>query len=779
MLKINTFLGKMPIVAEELLPDTAAQISFNTKFYSGDLLPYRTPALVSNTGLVGSKAETIFGLPCQTPGQEDQIRWLVWDTDVDIAVASQAFAGDDCTSERFYYTGDGVPKVSTYAMATDGSPPFPIDYYELGLPLPRTVMGTAVTSVSTSNTSSYARDSGNTATIVTSSAHNLRTGNVISVTNFTDSRSSFNVTNARVTVINSTTISYFNPGDPVSTTNSTQGRVSLAGNTIPRAYVYTWMTPWAEESIPSEPTPDVYIKEGQTVTLSSIPTTKPSGKNFIRGVRVYRTIVTPAGSDYFRLATLWFPTKLAKVARQGNVATVTLEFPHNFIVDDRFKISGASDSSFNITNGVVTEVVDRNTFKFAQTAGDVTEKDETAGTLYHDVSEDLDKPARYWGDGGNFNFIDDFDGRSLSSPLASSNYDPPPKSLIGLTAMQNGILAGFTGNQVYFTEPNRPHAWPERYALSFDANIVGISNIDGYLIVMTDKGVYVISGSDPAIMTSSKVEGPYPCLSKRSIVNMPYGVVYASHAGLIFYNPSSGVDVLTKRVHHWDTWIADLDPSTLVGAFYNNKYFGSHATSSFIFEIDAEAGSFYTDIRQQFSAAWTDSRTNKFYYTAGTDGEIYEWDAPGQVFSQMEWKSKIIRPPQYFNFGAARIIADFDVPQEEIDAINAYNLSIVPFNIDQWDEHPDLGTMNGFAFNGSMINGDPYTRSRKELPDTFAVVFQLWANKQLRYQTAVKTRQIFRLPTGFKSDEFELSVSGPARVREIQLAETPTALRSV
>ncbi len=776
MLKINTFLGKMPITAEELLPDTAGQVSFNTKFYSGDLIPYRVPAIVSNTGLVGVEAKTIYGLPCQE--QSGGIRWLVWDKDVDITVASQAFAGEDCTSERFYYTGDGVPKVSTYELATSGTGPYPTEFYELGLPLPTTKVSTSVTAVSTSTTSSYARDSGNTATIVTSSAHNLRTGNVVSITGFTDTRSSFNAVNIRITVINATTISFFNPGDPVSTTSSSEGRVSLAGNTIPRSYVYTWMTPWGEESVPSDPSDDVYLKEGQTVTVSNIPTSKPAGKNFIRGVRIYRTVVTASGSDYFRLSTLWFPTKLAKVARQDNVVTMTLEFPHNFIVDDRFKVSGSSDSSFNITGGIVTEVVNRFTFKFSQTGSNVAEKNETAGTLFHDVSEDLDKPARYWGD-GTFNFIDDFDLRGLSSVLASQNYDPPPKTLVGVVSLQNGVLAGFTGNQVYFTEPNRPHAWPERYALSLDANVVGLGVIDGFLVVMTDKGVYTISGNDPAIMVSRKVEGPYPCLSKRSIVNMTYGIVFASHAGLVYYNPSAGVDVLTKTVHHWDTWIDDLDPATLVGAFYNNKYFGSHSKSSFIFEIDAQAGSFYTDIRQQFTASWTDARTNKFYYAFGTEGDIYEWDAPNQVFSLMEWKSKIIRPPMLYNLGAARLIADFDVPQAEINAINEFNISIVPFNVQQWALHPDLGSLNGFAMNDALVNGDPYTIQRKEQPATFTVVFQLYANRELVFEKAINSRGIFRLPFGYKSDELEVAISGPARVREIQMAETPTALRGV
>jgi hypothetical protein len=212
----------------------------------------------------------------------------------------------------------------------------------------------------------------------------------------------------------------------------------LAGNTVPRSYVYTWYTPWDEESVASEPSENLYIKEGQLVTVTNLPTAKPAGDNFIRGVRLYRTLASPSGTEYFRLATLWFPTSLAKVSRAGNVSRVTFEFPHNLGVDDRFKISGCTDTTFNITDGIVEDVIDAYTFEYNQTAADVAEKDETAGTLYHDVAESIDKPARYWGD-GSFGFTDDFDSRNLFDILDTDNFDPPPENLKGFFAALTAI----------------------------------------------------------------------------------------------------------------------------------------------------------------------------------------------------------------------------------------------------------------------------------------------------------------------------------------------------
>ena len=82
--------------------------------YSGDLLPYRTPKVVDNTARSGSTVKTLHAL--RNPSTNDLV-WLSWTTDVDIAFASSS----EDEEQRFYYSGDGVPKVSNYELATNGS----------------------------------------------------------------------------------------------------------------------------------------------------------------------------------------------------------------------------------------------------------------------------------------------------------------------------------------------------------------------------------------------------------------------------------------------------------------------------------------------------------------------------------------------------------------------------------------------------------------------------------------------------------------------------------
>lgn len=867
--KIVKFLGEAPKISTELLPDAAAQTAFNVKLYSGDLIPYRLPANAGDVGRVGD-IKTIYAL--RNP-DTDALVWLSWTTDVDIVTATASEDGE----QRFYYTGDGAPKVSNYALATATGIPYPNNYYNLGLPLPTTVLTTSATSFTQKTTTSRARDTGNIATIVTSTNHGLRTGNIVSVTGFpagTSTVATFNATNAEVTVVNDTTFTYFSPGESVGTTSDTNGRVSLAGNTVPRSYVYTWYTPWEEESVASEPSENLYIKEGQLVTVTNLPTAKPSGDNFVRGVRLYRTLASPSGTEYFRLATLWFPTALARVSRSGNVSRVTFAFPHNLGVEDRFKISGCADSSFNITDGIVDDVIDAYTFEYNQTASDVADKAETSGTLYHDVAETLDNPARYWGDSGSYSFTDDFDSRNLFDILDTDNFDPPPADLKGLTSIQNNILVGFNGNTLHFSEPGFPHAWPAEYALTFEYDIVAVAAVGGYILVLTKEYPYQVSGNNPATMAFARIDTLYPCVSKRSVVNMGFGVVYATFGGLAVYNPSAGADLITKFVHDWDTWGVDFDITQLVGRFYNGKYFGSNGSTAFIFERDERIGGYFVRINYNFSTAWYDALTNDFYYITDNLGNLLKWDLRTQPLSAMEWKSKTIVTKDFMNLGAARVIADFATPDEETEAINAYNAGVPTYNAQVWLDYSTptqtasyartgnvatittatphrlttgskvdisgftggtaltfnaqqvvitvtgsttftyasvgtdapttsdttgtviclkaLGDLNGpydridslgnrvvnlGTLNSTIINGDNLTRSLLPAPAILPVTFRLWVNKELVFQGTVSSSDVFRLPSGYRSDTFEVGVSGSARVRAIHIGETPFGLR--
>jgi hypothetical protein len=271
--------------------------------------------------------------------------------------------------------------------------------------------------------------------------------------------------------------------------------------------------------------------------------------------------------------------------------------------------------------------------------------------------------------------------------------------------------------------------------------------------------------------------------------------VFPTYGGIGVYNPSAGIDLVTKLVHDWDTWERDLNPTTLVAAFYAGKYFASHSAGSFIFEREDKVGGFFITAPVVFSAAHYDSRTNVFYYISDTSGSLSKWDDDSQPLLPLEWKSKVIVTKDYLNLGAARVVADYSVPSEETEAIVAYNATVAPHNAEIWSLVPQLGTVNGpvdyvdpntsahvdvlGTVNSMMLNGDPdLTIYLRSITGAFPVTFKLWANKELVCDVTVDSSEIFRLPAGYRSDTFEVSVAGSARIRAIHVGETPFGLRT-
>ena len=105
-------------------------------------------------------------------------------------------------------------------------------------------------------------------------------------------------------------------------------------------------------------------------------------------------------------------------------------------------------------------------------------------------------------------------------------------------------------------------------------------------------------------------------------MNMGYGVIYATHGGLALRNQNTGLTLATKYIFDWDIWNTTIDPETLIGTFYEDKYFGTHSTGSFIFERDEKVGGYFVTIGETYDAAWVDPTDDVYYYTKDASGDI-------------------------------------------------------------------------------------------------------------------------------------------------------------
>lgn len=131
VIRWSGFSGENRAIQPKLLPDTVGVVSRNQKPGRGDLRPWRTATQVAT---VPAGRNTIYRMGRDVAS--DSTYWLSWPG---VVQAVRGFDATD-TTERTYYTGDGVPKV-TYNTSLDGADPQDnpgANWRPLGLPAPAT-----------------------------------------------------------------------------------------------------------------------------------------------------------------------------------------------------------------------------------------------------------------------------------------------------------------------------------------------------------------------------------------------------------------------------------------------------------------------------------------------------------------------------------------------------------------------------------------------------------------------------------------------------------------
>ena len=252
-------------------------------------------------------------------------------------------------------------------------------------------------------------------------------------------------------------------------------------------------------------------------------------------------------------------------------------------------------------------------------------------------------------------YTDSVLAESLGEELPSLTWLPPPTTLRGLINLPNGIMAGFTGRDVYFCDPYHPHAWPVQYNQTVDFPVVGLGRMDTTLAVLTTGTPYFIQGSSPDAMVVVKSDLEQACASKRSIVSTNNSVIYASPDGLVLLS-SGGSRLLTEQMFSRALWQEAFNPSSIHAyqqdmkyvAFYNNGV----TAGGFIFDLTS--GHFiYHNIYA--TAGYNDLQADKLY-TAFSDRTVKIWQA-GSALSYI-WRSKKFTMPQIMGFSCAQVEAE-------------------------------------------------------------------------------------------------------------------------
>lgn len=354
---------------------------------------------------------------------------------------------------------------------------------------------------------------------------------------------------------------------------------------------------------------------------------------------------------------------------------------------------------------------------------------------------------------------------SSNAQLATFSWTAPPEDLQGFCAMPNGIIASWRNNEIWFSEPYRPHAWPVAYVLTVPFPIVGLGVVGQTLVVCTTGYPMTANGVNPLYITTSTLTTFEPCTSRESILSTPEGVYYTSPSGLVLVNPGQA-GVVTQGLVTPDRW-ASLVPKRLKAARFNASYYAFGSIVGGVFDEEAfeteetfvaldETGARTgvlidtRDVRVAFNLlssgisiqgvmndAWSNSLfliyEDKLYWIDNED------DSPD--YEVYTWRSKLFHSPKKQNFGAMKIY--FSVPSTTPAQSAVRNNTLVQ----------DLAS-------------DQYGLLRLYADERHILTYELRESGQL-----------IRPPSGFKAEWWQFEVESRVEISQIQMASTVKELQ--
>ncbi|MGH8685646.1 MAG: hypothetical protein ACREUM_09890, partial [Nitrosospira sp.] len=527
-----------------------------------------------------------------------------------------------------------------------------------------------------------------------------------------------------------------------------------AGSTLTRSYVYTFVTQWGEESAPSPASVVTTGKVDDTWVLSAMDTAPPNAGTVSAAVKD-----TPsAGYVQVTLDTMFGLRAGETVTFESVAGMVDLNATFTLVSTDSATSKAVvllSTTQTYTAGGTWARVAPHNTT--GMTKRIYRTLTTSSGTEYHYIVTIAAITTTY-------NDTTSDTDAALGEVLPSTTWNMPPAGMRGIVILANGIAAGFIGNEVLFSEPFKPYAWPTAYRQTYDQDIVAIGVTGTTLVGMTEGNPFTITGVEPVTMGGGmeKLGVAWPCMAKRGVASFAFGVGYPAPQGMVIIGANS--DVVTKDLFTQKEW-SELNPDTFIAASADNRYYSGYSVddSSLMFVIDKNEAASFIKVNQRITAIWADPWTGKLYIAL--DKKIYQWEGDVGTKLSYEWKSKkfITAPP--VNFGAVKIDADFDMSEAETGAASASHDAAIAAN----QALITAGTMNDGLADPSLgeyeIGGDEMEIIPPLVIDSLQ--FQLWAEGALKFTKQVENSRAFRLPGGYKSDNVEIVLSGNVKVTGI------------
>lgn len=354
-----------------------------------------------------------------------------------------------------------------------------------------------------------------------------------------------------------------------------------------------------------------------------------------------------------------------------------------------------------------------------------------------------------------FTFTDTVATAALGDAGLNQLWIAPPTNMKGIISLNNGILAGFANNYIYFCEPYQFHAWPDKYRVAIDKDVIGLGSYGNTLFVGTTAEPYLITLTDPASAVAYAIKESAPCLAGRSIVSFRDSVVYPSTNGIMRVTSSEIVNMTQGIADSFD--IANYNISSMFSAGLDTTYYGVYLDTNgqrkiLIIDMNhADYGIGFCDA--ECTAVFSDKSTSTLYVVrkfSAANQAIAKYNK-SEVPLRFTWKSKAFKSEDdSINFSTARVrFAASTTPE-----MHSYTDDEL---LDGIDVHP----YNNYPINGLPGLGSTYDTN---------VIFKYYVDGVLTFTKTVISSLPFRLPAGIIGHYFEVEVSGVTDIYEIDLA---------
>lgn len=346
--------------------------------------------------------------------------------------------------------------------------------------------------------------------------------------------------------------------------------------------------------------------------------------------------------------------------------------------------------------------------------------------------------------------------------LPSTTWSAPPTDLKGWVLLPNGSVAAFRANEVWFSEPYRPHAWPPAYVQTVEYDIIGLGVTAQTLIVCTKGYPVAMFGATPGAMAPSKLTALEPCISRQSIISTPEGVYYASPNGLVLAAGGVATGITTKIIPK-DKWNDLINYSPILAGRFGNEYY-AHG---------APAGSaFYSGAFEPLSFSLKD-------FAGALTGVLMNWDrqdlvvitAPTSVASVQTdpWSGEIliVRDGAVYWLDVAYSVTSYDPylwRSKKFQMDRPQNLSAMKVFFSVPLGAPTLNPIENVDLN-QTLSAEQYGLVRVYADDV------LVCTKEIR-----KSGGLLRIPSGFKAEYWQFEFEARVEIRSFQVASTPKEL---